>query len=198
MFNELESSILSMLSDQVTGEVITRSMFGARVLFGQGVPFGLTLDGAFYLRVGNHEIESYESNGYKAHTYYKSKSNHRSRHLVTTRYYKIPTEMMNPSTVNELVKQAIQYSKQEKRDKSAKPMRIKDLPNMQLTQERMLRSIGINDCSELREVGAQGAFDRLKKINDNLNRDMLYKLKGAIMGCHYSVIKLQENGLKGQ
>ncbi len=70
-----------------------------------------------------------------------------------------------------------------------KPSRIKDLPNLRLGTERMLKKAGITTVSELKEVGAVNAFKAMQDTQETkLNLELLWALEGALNGTHWSVV----------
>jgi DNA transformation protein len=70
-----------------------------------------------------------------------------------------------------------------------KPTRLKDLPNLRLGTERMLKKAGISSVSELKSMGSVEAFKAVKASqNDELSIELLWALEGALNGTHWSVI----------
>ncbi|MCG9575448.1 TfoX/Sxy family DNA transformation protein [Vibrio tubiashii] len=168
--------------------LIIRSMFGGLVFFSNDVPFGLTLNGAFYIRASDETKKQFISLGYPPHSY--EKGNVRSRHTVTTRYFKVPRDVTEDlQCLKSLIQEAYEQSSNEQTSNKAIVPRIKDLPNMQLNIERMLKKVGVTTAYELEQVGAEVAYQKLRKANNQLTQDLLYKLQGAILGKHYLVIK---------
>ncbi|MCO6524287.1 MAG: TfoX/Sxy family protein, partial [Candidatus Schmidhempelia sp.] len=77
--------------------------------------------------------------------------------------------------------------------------RLKDLPNMTLSLERLLMQIGVANINQLRELGAVQTFSRLKQYNKHLSVNVLYILAAAINGHHVAILSRDEkNKLKEQ
>lgn len=81
-------------------------------------------------------------------------------------------------------------AKQERKTQAqAKPNRLKDLPNLRLATERMLRKAGIESVEELHEKGSVEAYKAIQQTHSNdVSIELLWALEGAIEGKHWSVI----------
>ncbi len=70
-----------------------------------------------------------------------------------------------------------------------KPNRLKDLPNLRLATERMLKKAGIESVYDLQEQGSVEAFKAIQRTHSNtVGLELLWALEGAINGTHWSVI----------
>ncbi|MFS1563865.1 MAG: TfoX/Sxy family protein [Candidatus Arsenophonus phytopathogenicus] len=67
-------------------------------------------------------------------------------------------------------------------------IRIKDLPNMNMSIERALGKVGISDVDYLKMLGAKVCYLKLRQKKVNLSIKLLFALAGAIAGYHISVL----------
>ncbi|MBO0186173.1 TfoX/Sxy family DNA transformation protein, partial [Vibrio parahaemolyticus] len=64
--------------------------------------------------------------------------------------------------LDELVQKSIEYSiKERKYQKSSASRRLRDLPNMQLTLERMVKKAGVDDVETFLELGPVKVFNKV-------------------------------------
>lgn len=67
-------------------------------------------------------------------------------------------------------------------------IRIKDLPNMNMSIERALGKVGISDVDYLKMLGAKVCYLKLRQKKVNLSIKLLFELAGAIEGYHIAVL----------
>jgi len=71
----------------------------------------------------------------------------------------------------------IEYAKKDKfKKKKVKELRIKELPNMTFSLERLLYSVGIYDIGTFRKIGYLKAFDLIKKKKNCVSINVLFLL----------------------
>lgn len=170
------------------GKIKSRSMFGGFGIFCNDTMFALVVNNALHLRAAKQNESEFIALKMAPYTYTKR------NFPVITKYYEIPNAWWEQTDLLlNYVTQALDIaSNDQKEKKSAIPTRIKDLPNLRLTTERLLRKAGIASIQELQEAGALVAFQALQKThNDSLSLDMLWALEGALDGKHWSVITPQ-------
>lgn len=170
------------------GKIKSRSMFGGFGIFCNDTMFALVVNNALHLRAAKQNESEFIALKMAPYTYTKR------NFPVITKYYEIPNAWWEQTELLlNYVTQALDIaSNDQKEKKSAIPTRIKDLPNLRLTTERLLRKAGIASIQELQEAGALVAFQALQKThNDSLSLDMLWALEGALDGKHWSVITPQ-------
>lgn len=116
------------------------------------------------------------------------------RFPVVTKYYSVPdnwweqTDILMNVTTEALV--IARYDKKKK--KTAILTRIKDLPNLRLATECMLKKAGITSVEQLQAKGSVCAYQALQKFHSNaLNFALLWALEGAIERIYWSVITPQ-------
>ncbi|MGL5758212.1 TfoX/Sxy family DNA transformation protein [Plesiomonas sp.] len=166
------------------GEVKSRSMFGGFGLYQGDVMFAVVSEDYLYLRACNGLEARFIARGMAPFVYTK-----RGR-PVMLRYYKVDQMMWD--NLDQLVVMANQAligarnDKQEKKGGEAK--RLKDLPNMGLSTERLLRKAGIGSISELQALGAVAAYVKVKAQCSDVTEKLLWALAGALEGCHAAAL----------
>ncbi len=91
----------------------------------------------------------------------------------------------------QLASKSLDFAKEEKAEQAAaKPTRLKDLPNLRITNERMLKKAGIDSVERLYELGSLNAFNAIKETYASaVSTELLLALEGAINGTHWSIIQ---------
>jgi DNA transformation protein len=168
------------------GAITSRSMFGGFGIFADGTMFALVVQDKLHIRADDHTIAEFKSRGFQPYAYAKR------GFPVITKYYALVDDCWNDVTeVFHLGKRAFDHAEAEKQSQATqKPQRIKDLPNLRLTTERMLKKAGINTVNELIDQGALNAYHAIKVHNpdSSISLELLWALEGAIEGTHWSVI----------
>jgi DNA transformation protein len=168
--------------------VKSRSMFGGFGIFAGETMFALVVNNKLHLRANADNEEEFKKSGLEPYVYKKR------GFPVVTKHYAIPDEWWNDTT--KIILQAQGSLTAAEKDKEAKsntgPNRIKDLPNLRLANERMLKKAGICTIDDLFDAGALRAYRALQDNHQNsLSIELLWALEGAISGQHWSVITEQ-------
>ncbi|KXF80964.1 TfoX/Sxy family DNA transformation protein [Enterovibrio coralii] len=167
------------------GKIKSRSMFGGFGIFCNDTMFGLVVHDQLHLRAGQQNEVEFIKLQMQPYEYKKR------GFPVVTKYYAIP-EMWweQPEVLMAHAVKALDIAREDQHEKkTAVPARIKDLPNLRLATERMLKKAGIGSVQELQDTGSVGAFQALQRShNDAVSLEMLWALEGAIEGKHWSVI----------
>nr|WP_086938749.1 TfoX/Sxy family DNA transformation protein [Thaumasiovibrio occultus] len=170
------------------GNIKSRSMFGGFGLFLGETMFALVVKDKLHLRANASNEREFKASNFSPYVYKKR------GFPVVTKYYAIPDAWWDePEKIlsqSALALTAAQEDKKAQVEKKTKlPDRIKDLPNLRLANERMLKKVGITTVDELVDTGSLEAFRSLRDIQgDNLNLELLWALEGAITGQHWSVV----------
>ncbi|MGX9418340.1 TfoX/Sxy family DNA transformation protein [Vibrio sp. RC27] len=176
----------SMHLFETLGSITSRSMFGGFGIFANGVMFALVVQNRLHIRADKLTLDDFKSRGYKPYSYAKR------GFPVVTKYYALDDNCWNnPEDVFTLGKNAFDFAISEKQTQlTKKPQRIKDLPNLRLTTERMLKKAGINSVEDLITEGALNAYKAIKEshASSSISLELLWSLEGAIEGKHWSVI----------
>ncbi|WP_299015419.1 TfoX/Sxy family DNA transformation protein [uncultured Photobacterium sp.] len=168
--------------------VKSRSMFGGFGIFSGETMFALVVNDKLHLRANAKNEEEYKLAGLKPYVYKKR------GFPVVTKQYAIPEEWWDqPEKIISQATRSLDAAKQDKETKSKSgPSRIKDLPNLRLANERMLKKAGITSVEQLFETGAINAYKALQETHrDTVNVELLWALEGAVSGKHWSVITQQ-------
>jgi len=175
----------SMRLFESLGEVKSRSMFGGFGIFIDNIMFALVVNERLHVRTDEQSKTYFTEHGFKPYIYSKK------GFPVVTKYYALPSEYWSkPNTIFQLAKEALTLAKEEKKRQSqSKPQRLKDLPNLRLSIERMLKKAGIKTVDDLITQGSLHAFRAIQKTSIlNPSIELLWALEGAIEGIHWSVL----------
>lgn len=176
----------SMHLFETLGSITSRSMFGGFGIFANGTMFALVVQDKLHIRADDLTLEDFKAKGYQPYSYAKR------GFPVVTKYFALHDDCWNnPQDVFLLGKNAFNYATDEKQTQATKkPQRIKDLPNLRLTTERMLKKAGINSVDELIEQGSLKAYQAIREssTSSSISLELLWSLEGAIEGKHWSVI----------
>ena len=171
---------------QEFGSFEKRSMFGGTGIFINSAMYAIITDKALYLRGGDALDEQLVVLGCEKFRHIKRST------TAVVNYYDI-TDIYNNNLAqcSDLVKESISLSITEKEYKlSDKSKRIRDLPNMRLTLERMVKKAGIPDVSSFISLGAVEVFRKVRQSQGkDLDVKLLWMFAGAIDGCHWTLLK---------
>mgnify|MGYP001325806883 FL=1 len=175
----------SLLLFQRFGKVKSRSMFGGFGIFVDDTMFALVVNNALHVRANDATTEQYKEAGYKPYVYKKR------GFPVVTKYFALPEAIWN--NTDDLLNIALIALKHARIEKTThaeeKPTRLKDLPNLRLGTERMLKKAGISSVLELKQIGSVGAYQAIQQTHTSpVNLELLWALEGALNGMHWSVI----------
>ncbi|CAM4303879.1 TfoX/Sxy family DNA transformation protein [Vibrio neonatus] len=162
----------------------SRSMFGGTGYFIDDAMFLLVHNEKAYLRGGPDLTDKLITLGCKQFKFQKRIGSAR------VQYYNImDLYFSDPIQTHSLFIKSIENAKTDKDKCQHCHERIRDLPNLQLSTERMLARIDIQDVSRLKTIGSSESFRRLQSIYGlDLNINLLWKLEGAIQGVHFSLL----------
>ncbi|MGL6258881.1 TfoX/Sxy family DNA transformation protein [Vibrio sp. WXL103] len=168
------------------GQFHKRAMFGATGLFEQGAMFCQFRGGRFYLRGGGGLTDKLLKQGCQRYCQIKKQTSAMVNYYDVTHLYQDDRGLLDG-----LIKESIDVAVSQRTRKSTlRTKRLRDLPNMQLTLERMLKKSGVEDVETLIELGPLKVFERVKLTYGNdLDNKLLWKLIGAIEGVHWKVLQ---------
>ncbi|HHX8485173.1 TPA: TfoX/Sxy family DNA transformation protein [Vibrio diabolicus] len=163
-----------------------RSMFGGIGLFTDDAMFALVSNDCCYLRGGNGLDEVFTQLNCEKYKHVKKQT------TATVNYYDV-TDLFESgyAGLDELIQKSIEYSiKERKYQKSSASRRLRDLPNMQLTLERMVKKAGVDDVQTFLELGPVKVFNKVKVAYGNdVDVKLLWKFAGATDGVHWKLIQ---------
>jgi DNA transformation protein len=167
------------------GMIKSRSMFGGFGLFADETMFALVVNNQLHIRADQQTSSNFETQGLKPYVYKKR------GFPVVTKYYAISNDLWEShERLIEVAKQSLAQAKLEKKQQaSCKPNRLKDLPNLRLATERMLKKAGIESVEQLEQEGALSAYKAIRDSHSaKVSIELLWALEGAINGTHWSVV----------
>ena len=105
-------------------------------------------------------------------------------------YYKASDALrQDRKKLHDIVKMVIEYAKQDLDEKVAKyQSRLKSLPNMTVSLEKLMVSSDITDIETFKEVGYLETFYRIKSKNPKLSINVLFGLYGAQHDRHVGTL----------
>lgn len=105
-------------------------------------------------------------------------------------YYKASDALrQDRKKLHNIVKMVIEYAKQDLDEKVAKyQSRLKSLPNMTVSLEKLMVSSDITDIETFKEVGYLETFYRIKSKNPKLTINVLFGLYGALHDRHVGTL----------
>lgn len=175
----------SMKLFEALGAIKSRSMFGGFGLFADETMFALVVNDQLHIRADQQTSSNFEKQGLKPYVYKKR------GFPVVTKYYAISDDLWESSErLIEVAKKSLEQANLEKKQQaSSKPDRLKDLPNLRLATERMLKKAGIKSVEQLEEKGALNAYKAIRDSHSaKVSIELLWALEGAINGTHWSVV----------
>ena len=162
-----------------------RSMFGGTGIFINSAMFAIVTPNSMYIRGGDNLDEKLINAGCERFRHIKKSK------TATVNYYEIKNLFLtDQSQCDQLVEQSIAFSCRDKHFKSSESnRRLRDLPNMRLTLERMVKKAGVLDVDTFFSVGAVNVFRRVCEHNgQELDHKLLWIFAGAIHGGHWQLL----------
>ncbi|WP_139684884.1 TfoX/Sxy family DNA transformation protein [Vibrio tasmaniensis] len=168
------------------GEHQKRSMFGGIGLFQNDAMFALLSEDCVFIRGG--KLLDKKLTGLDCEKYRHVKK----QTTATVNYYDI-TDLFTSEhpELDSIIRTSIDNSiKQRSFKKSSASRRLRDLPNMQLTLERMVKKAGVDDVSMFMQLGASEVFNKVREAYGNdVDLKLLWKFAGAIDGIHWKLLQ---------
>lgn len=164
------------------GEIKCRSQFGGYSLSVDHAVFALVSEGELYLRACE------QVNSYLTERKMEILTLNKRGIPVALNYYRVDDPLWQaPQQLLALSKLCLQGAQQQKASIHKDP-RLKDLPNLTMRLEVLLRHVGISTVRMLKEQGAKRSWLKLHARNKNLGINVLFALEGAILGQHYAAL----------
>lgn len=184
--NMIKSRFFNYINQDKNYHIATKSVFGELGIFVQDAMFALITPSQVYLR-GTPDLDPIFKK-LNCNKYVLEKK--QSTSIVN--YYDISALFMpEHPDVGAYIDRSKNYAVREQASKkcfSAKRMR--DLPNIHLSIERMAKKAGIRSVQELYELGAVKAFVQMKQLyGESLDTKILWKFYGALNGLYWELIQ---------
>ncbi len=168
------------------GKYQVRSMFGGLGLFQEQAMYALLADDIVFIRGGGHLDDSLKKLGCEKYRHVKKQT------TATVNYYDI-THLYESrdGRLDELIQTSIEYAIEDRKTQyMTGPLRLRELPNMQLTLERMVKKAGIEDVAMFMDLGAERVFKKVQeKYGNNLDIRLLWRFAGAVDGVHWRLLQ---------
>lgn len=183
----MEKKLLELIKslESSTGELFSRRMFGGTGVFSNNVMFAIIDRDSLHLRASEEQCKLFDKLGYER---FKCRNYSVS---ISSFYYSMGEDVIeNQDLLLQHVQESINaaIACQAEKDKIASE-RLKNLPNLTSSTERLLHKAGINNVSELIEVGAAYAFDAIQRFaNKDVGIKLMWNIEGAINKVHWSVV----------
>ncbi len=164
------------------GNIACRSQFGGYSLSVEEVVFALVSEGELYLRACE-QVRPYITERKMVPLSFNKRGL-----PVELEYYRVDEPLWNEyEQLLALSKICLEGARQQQlRQKQNR--RLKDLPNLTIRLEMLLRRIGICTIAMLKEQGARRTWLKLWECNKNLSINVLFALEGAILERHHEVL----------
>ncbi|WP_394210050.1 TfoX/Sxy family DNA transformation protein [Enterovibrio calviensis] len=180
---EVKSGFVEYLSQ--FGETEKRSMFGGTGFFVSGAMFALVKEERIYLRGGADLTDALLAKECKKFVHVKKSS------TAIVNYYDI-TDLYNAADtgLDAMVKKSVVNSVAEKEYRDSKlNKRLRDLPNLRLTIERMLKKAGIEDVDTFFSMSPEELFRKVQEAHGyDVDIKLLWMFAGAQSGVHYTLL----------
>ncbi|MDD1795714.1 TfoX/Sxy family DNA transformation protein [Enterovibrio makurazakiensis] len=180
---EVKSGFVEYLSQ--FGETEKRSMFGGTGFFVSGAMFSLVKEERIYLRGGADLTDALLAKECKKFVHVKKSSTAIVNYYDITDLYDAEDEgldaMVKKSVVNSVAEKEYRDSKLNKR--------LRDLPNLRLTIERMLKKAGIADVDTFFSMSPEELFRKVQEAHGyDVDIKLLWMFAGAQTGVHYTLL----------
>ncbi len=187
MGNNYKKIIIHVLTEilQYNGKLIsTKALFGGSGICYNNIIFGWFYNEQFYIR---------------GHASYLSMITElKMKPLILEvgirnkllQYYQVTNELwQDEAKLANIIHMVIETSQQDKLSKcQIKEARIKDLPNMTLSLERILFKAGITNIELLKQFGPFKVYYQLQQQNKNISQNILFSLYCALKGVHVAIL----------
>lgn len=165
-------------------DVSIRSFFGGFSLNSESTMFGWVDQKNFYLRAHPNYRSLFIDLGMKPLNLVFDGSN------KLLDYYKVGDNLLTDrKQLYDIVKIVIEHAKQDQSEKLAKTQnRLKALPNMTISLEKLMISVDITDIQSFKRKGYLETYYRIKHKNPKLSLNILFGLYGALSGQHVALL----------
>lgn len=164
------------------GSIESKTQFGGYSLSIDDVVFALVKQGGIYLR-GSEVMSQYLTNHSLAPFIFCKRGS-----AISLNYFNVDGELWQDDVNLLKLSRAALLDAQHCRTYKQSHRRLKDLPNLGIRFETLLREVGIHTEEQLRQTGVQQCWTLMHERNKHLGLPTLFYLQGAIMGLHHAVL----------
>jgi len=166
------------------GSIVSKTQFGGYSLSLGNVVFALVKQGTLYLR-GSETMSQYLIN-YPLIPFVFCKRGS----AISLNYFRVD-DLLWQDEVNLLkLTRAAWRDAQNCQSYKQAHRRLKDLPNLGIRFETLLREVGVHTEEQLRQTGVEQCWTLMHERNRHLGLPTLFYLQGAVMGLHHAVLPL--------
>lgn len=164
------------------GDVQSRTQFGGYCLAVEKTVFAVVAEGEMYLRACE------QVQPYIVERKMQPLSLNKRGVPVELNYYRVDGALWSDDeqllALSHLCLQGARRQQQERQ----RNRRLKDLPNLGIRMEMLLRQVGITTVDMLIQKGAKRSWLLIRSCNQNLGLPVLFALHGAIVGRHHAAL----------
>ncbi|MBT0726922.1 TfoX/Sxy family DNA transformation protein [Rosenbergiella australiborealis] len=164
------------------GNIVPKTQFGGYSLSIDHVVFALVKQDAVYLR-GSEAMSLYLANHQLAPFIFTKRGT-----PVSLNYFRVNDPLWQDEiNLLKLSRAALQDARNCLNYKQSH-RRLKDLPNLGIRFETLLKEVGIHTEDQLRQTGVVQCWALMHQRNKHLGLSTLFYLQGAVMGIHHAVL----------
>ncbi|WP_288065111.1 TfoX/Sxy family DNA transformation protein [Rodentibacter caecimuris] len=181
---------ICMMTNELIGNVTSKNLFtGYGLFYNKELMFGLWLNGKFYLQAKDELSNRLINSGCVAFT-----KNEVDAKFALSDYYCLTKDILGDRVLlRKLLMLSIKQIQDRKNEIAlSKANRLKDLPNLSIKYERMLKKVGIHDVNTLKIVGAENAIVRLRKFGIPATLNTYWKLACALLNKNSEMLNRQQ------
>ncbi|AZL83320.1 hypothetical protein EIJ81_00175 (plasmid) [Aliivibrio salmonicida] len=168
-------------------QITARPMFGTWRIFANLVPFCALIGHKLYFRASNDNQHKLFIIGMDVYTGKKEGFHGESR------FYRKSNGFNREEIKKHSILSINSFIEEKRKLENANSTRIKNLPNMTIKTERLLKKCGITTQNELVNIGSVNAYHEILKMNKLAeNLDILYSIDGALKGIHKATLSLAD------
>ncbi|MTD26572.1 TfoX/Sxy family DNA transformation protein [Erwinia sorbitola] len=164
------------------GDVQSRTQFGGYCLAVEKTVFAVVAEGELYLRACE------QAQPYIVERKMEPLSLTKRGVPVELNYYRVDGALWSDNEQLLALSQLCLQGAKKQQEERQNNRRLKDLPNMGIRMEMLLRQVGIQTIEMLIQKGAKRSWLLLRSCNKNLGLNVLYALQGAIIGRHQAAL----------
>lgn len=167
---------IAPLFSPIIGNFRLKTYFSYYAVFKNNAMIALYQNHSTYLRISDKHTEFINN-----HTGTYNLSDNKIN-LQSKKFYYIPNDILSNATLfNELISSTLdELDQKEQETQRKRTTQIRNLPNMNLKLERMLKKIGIHSIQDFIEIGYLNAYITLIKQGIDATAELLFKLNGAL------------------
>ncbi|MDD0824159.1 TfoX/Sxy family DNA transformation protein [Mannheimia sp. AT1] len=189
--NEIKQEITPIFTP-IIGEIRLKTYFSYYAVFKDDLMIALYQNKMTYLRIAEHYLEIMQKNP-ETYTLSDDKIG-----LQSKKFFYIPNSILtNTKLFNDLTFSILNELRQKQYESNRKKAtQIRNLPNMNIKLERMLKKVGIDSIQNFNDIGYISAYIKLVKLGVDASEDLLFKLNGALNHQYiYTFTEIQKREL---